>query len=626
MLRYIFKVLVWYFTPKSRRGQFPKRPLFDLTRTLVAVMVVGVLFSSVVAYRERVRVYDGNLDLNTFWELVEAQEVISVDFSSKPVVKVYTEDAVYSLVHPDYLGFRKEIMERGIPVRYVVSTPVEAFVATLAEVAALSIVLIIGVVIMRTVLQNNELKAVRASNIPVTFDDVRGMTETKKEVMFAVEQLRNRAVLKALGARPVRGILFEGPPGTGKTLLAKAIAGEAGVPLISASGSDFIEMFVGVGAARIRKLWQQAEDSAPCVLFIDEIDAVGRNRGSNAQNIESNQTINALLQRMDGLGTRTDILVIGATNRKEDLDPALLRPGRFDRTIYVGPPRTLEDRMDICELYLSKLNVAPDVTPEKVAKLTVGMTGADIEQCLNDAALLVARQARDLAEAGEHIKSDAVLRRIITLKHIDEAITRHLLGGVATGHINERDRRTAAIHEAGHTVVCLDSGLDVLKVSITPYTTGAGGLTQSDEEATNFLYEEELRGRIRFLLGGLAAEEVLTGHHTTGVADDLNKASNLALQCVTCFGTVGLFNEEAVRDRAGYRGISDAVYAKAEELLQQEAQKAREVCLRHRQFLEGLVQRLLEDTTVLNLVPSDLKVPAQVVPLRDTDVSNLSQP
>lgn len=606
MIRYMLRLIVWSFTPKSRRGELPKRPPFDFTKSFVSVLVVLIIISAVLNYKEHIKVYTSSITLEAFWELVEAEEVTQVDFSPRPIVKIYTHDAVYSLVVPDYGRFRTDIMEKGIDVRYVTGTPIQAFTNTLAEMMFLVILLVLCSVILRTVMQNNNIKATKAKGVRVTFKDVRGMSETKEEVQFAVEQLRNREALRSIGARPVRGILFEGPPGTGKTLLAKAIAGEAGVPLISASGSDFIEMFVGVGAARVRKLWQQAEDSAPCVLFIDEIDAVGRQRGSNAQNLESNQTVNALLQRMDGLGTRTDILVIAATNRKEDLDSALLRPGRFDRTIYVGPPRTLADRMDICELYLSRISTSSEVTTEKVAKLAAGMTGADIEQCLNDAALLVAREARNLANAGDMEASSEALKQPVTLKHIDEAFTRHMLGGVATGHINERDRRLAAIHEAGHALLRLHSGVDVLKVSVTPYTSGAGGLTQTDIEETNFFTQDELRGRIRFVLGGLAAEDIVNGKHTTGVADDLKKASNLALQCVTSFGMTKLLNEEAVRDRVGLRGVTDEVLEKAEELLQEEAEKAREICEEHRDFLDYLVERLLSETTVLGLTPDDL--------------------
>lgn len=611
MIRFILKVLMWRVTPASRRGQFPKRPPIDVTKTFVSVMVVFTVLSAIFTFREQKKIYTGNITITQFWELVDEGEVTGVDFSYSPTLEIHTHGETYSLLNPNYDGFRKEVMEKDIPVRFVRGTPVEAFVNTLSNTLVLVILLTMSAVVLRTVMQSKNLKAERAKNTTVTFDDVRGMSETKEEVRFAVEQLRYRSVLRDIGARPVRGILFEGPPGTGKTLLAKAIAGEAGVPLLSASGSDFIEMYVGVGAARIRKLWQQAEDSAPCVLFIDEIDAIGRIRGSNSTNMESNQTINALLQRMDGLGTRTDILVIGATNRIEDLDPALIRPGRFDRTIHVGPPRSLADRIDICELYLSRLNLSEEVTAEKVAKLAAGMSGADIEQCLNDAALLVARQVRDSVNSGEDTDSE-VLISPVTLKHIDEAFTRHMLGGVATGHISEKDRRLAAIHEAGHTVVRLDSGVDVLKVSITPYTSGAGGLTQSDVDESVFLTQDDLRARIRFILGGLAAEKVFYGTHTTGVADDLKKASKLALQCVTCFGTDGLLNEEALRDNLGFRGISDGKLVKAEFLLQQEAKRARAVCEKHRDFLNSLVDRLLEETTILNLSPEVLKGPEGV--------------
>ncbi|GHU92620.1 hypothetical protein FACS1894208_00070 [Clostridia bacterium] len=607
MLKYFLKVIAWRLTPAKKRGELPARPPFDLVKTFTAVIIVFTVISAVMTYRENIKSYDGDLTLPAFWAMVESGDVSRVDISPSQTFKVHTKGGlIFTLINPYYPEFRKDMMDAGVALRYVSGTPLGALVSTLSSTMVLVVLLVVCVVVLRTTAQNNGVKAVRSKGINVTFDDVRGMSETKEEVRFAVEQIKYRETLKEIGARPVKGILFEGPPGTGKTLLAKAIAGEAGVPLISASGSDFIEMFVGVGAARIRKLWQQAEDSAPCVLFIDEIDAVGRQRGSNAQNMESNQTINALLQRMDGLGTRTDILVIGATNRKEDLDAALLRPGRFDRVIYVGPPQTQADRADICDLYLSKLKLAEDVTADRVARLAVGMTGADIAQCLNDAVLLVAREARDLANDGRKEDSDAAINKPVTLAHIDAAVTRHLLGGVATGHASEDDRKLAAVHEAGHAIVRLASGVGVLKVSVTPYTSGAGGLTQSDTEDSRFLSDGELRGRIRFILGGLAAEDVVFGSHSTGVADDLKKASEAAMQYATCFGAGALLNEEALRDVVGFRGVTDGKLEKAEQVLQEEAAQARELCVKFRDRLDYLVECLLAETTVMGLTPEFL--------------------
>jgi cell division protease FtsH len=511
------------------------------------------------------------------------------------------------MLHPAYPDFRRDIMSAGVDVRFVSGTVLSALATTLSSVLFIVVLLVLCVVVLRSAVQTHTLKAVRARDNGVTFDNVRGMSETKDEVRFAVEQLQHLSALKAVGARPVKGLLFEGPPGTGKTLIAKAIAGEAGVPLISASGSDFIEMFVGVGAARIRRLWQQAEESAPCVLFIDEIDAVGRQRGSNASLSENNQTINALLQRMDGLGTRGDVLVIGATNRREDIDPALLRPGRFDRIVHVGPPLTQADREDICDLYLSKLNLAEDVTVEKVARLVRGMTGADIAQCLNDAALLAAREARDRVRVATHAqRGDAGEICPVTIFHIDAAITRHLLGGVATVHASERDREIAAVHEAGHAIVRLSAGMNVLKVSITPYTTGAGGITQADTDEAQFLSDYELRGRLRFILGGLAAEDIVFGSHTTGVADDLKKASELALQYVNCFGMDSLLNEQAIHDKVGFRGVTEGKLSEAEGVLRAEVTNARNVCAECREKLDLLASRLLNETTVLNLTPKFL--------------------
>ena len=610
MLKYIFKMLIWRLTPESKRGDVPARPVIDSIKVFTKAIIFFAILSAALTYHQNIKIVEGEISLSEFWAYMEAEEVEAVIFGAGDIQLVQVEmhsGKTLSVLNPLYPEFRKDVMDTGVPVRYASGTPLSALVDTLTTVIVLVVLLVVCVVMLRTVAQSNELKAQRGKDSGITFNDVRGMSETKEEVRFAVEQLKNRAILKEMGARPVKGILFEGPPGTGKTLLAKAIAGEAGVPLISASGSDFIEMFVGVGAARIRRLWQQAEDSAPCVLFIDEIDAVGRARGINTHNMENNQTINALLQRMDGLGTRSDVMVIGATNRKEDLDPALMRPGRFDRTVYIGAPRTHEDRVDICDLYLSRLNLMDGVTADNVAKLTAGMTGADIAQCLNDAALIAAREADVISEEKNDSKDGKGGRVVpVTLKHIDSAITRHLLGGVATGHITESDRRLAAVHEAGHAIVRLSSGVEVLKVSVTPYTSGAGGLTQSDIEETMFLSQQELLDRLCFVMGGLASECVVNGSHSTGVADDLKKASELALRYVTCFGAEGLLNEEALKDMVGFRGMSDGKLKKAEEVMQREAQRAKDICTEHRSKLDLLVRRLLEETTVLNLVPGFL--------------------
>ena len=608
MLKYILKLFIWRLTPVKKRGAIPLRPPFDFIKSFTMAIVFFAILAAVMTYTNHIKVYTGELNFNDFWKYVEEDKVTRVELGSSQLFMVhFTDGTKQSMLSPNYPDFRREMMEAGLEVRFVSGTMTEALLITLTSTMFTVVLLVICCVLLRTVMQTSSMKAEKAKERTVTFDDVRGMSETKEELRFAVEQLRHLGALSDIGARPVKGILLEGPPGVGKTLLAKAIAGEAGVPLISASGSDFIEMFVGVGAARVRKLWQQAIDSSPCVLFIDEIDAVGRQRGANMQNMESNQTINALLQRMDGLGKRADILVIGATNRKEDLDQALLRPGRFDRVIYVGPPRSQADREDICDLYLSKIKIAKDVTVAKVAKLTAGMTGADIAQCLNDAVLLVAREARNLAEQGDSKASDAALNQPVTLAHIDQAVTRHLLGGVATGHISEAGRKLAAYHEAGHAVVRLSQGIDILKVSVTPYTTGAGGLTQTDTDDEPFLSKDMLLDRIRFILGGMAAEQMIFGQHSTGVSSDVNKASVAALEYVNTFGMSGILNEGALRDLVGFRGITDEKLKQAESVLQSELAKTSEICEKYKHKVIELAERLLAETTILNLTPDFLQ-------------------
>jgi cell division protease FtsH len=602
MFKFILKVILWRLTPSKKRGQAPTRPAFDLIRTFVYFSVVVVVVASVLTFHDNIRIVDGEITLAMLRELVEAERVERVVFGLEngQLLRVELFDGgVHTIMNPNYPDFRRELMESGVDIRFTSGNLIQAITTTITAMLFTLILLVICAVLLRTVVHTNQVKAVRARDVGITFSDIRGMSETKEEMRFAVEQLQNVGLLRSVGIKPVKGILLEGPPGTGKTLLAKAIAGEAGVPLISASGADFIEMFVGVGAARIRRLWMQAIDSAPCVLFIDEIDAVGRTRGANSPNMESNQTINALLQKMDGLGSRTDILVIGATNRKEDLDAALTRPGRFDRTIHVGAPRTPADTADICELYLSKIQTDICVTPERVAKMMVGMTGAEIAQCINDAALLVMREIRD---AG----GDAVARDV-TLLDLDKAVTRHLLGGVATEHATERDIKTAAVHEAGHAIMCLVTGVDVLKVSITPFTSGAGGVTQSAQPENKLLTAAEVEDKILFLLGGYAAEKQILGQRSVGASDDLQKVSELALQLVLCFGAGGqLLSEIALQKVLGYRGVSDEALARAERILQEINTKAEAYCEQYESKLNELAERLLNETTVLDLTPAFL--------------------
>ncbi len=361
----------------------------------------------------------------------------------------------------------------------------------------------------------------------ITFDDVAGVDEAKVELQEIVDFLQNAQKYIVLGAKIPKGVLLVGPPGTGKTLLAKAIAGEAGVPFFSISGSEFIEMFVGVGASRVRDLFNQAKKEAPCIVFIDELDALGKSRASAGSFIGSNdereQTLNQLLAEMDGFEPNAGVILLAATNRPEVLDPALLRPGRFDRRIVVDRPDKL-GRLAILEVHARNVKLAQDVDLKKLAARTPGFAGADLANLINEAALLAARQNLSA----------------VTMADFNEAIERILTGLEKKSRVlNEIEKKTVAYHEVGHAIIgSLMPGTDTVeKISIVPRGVGALGYTlQLPEEDRFLMIEDEIRGRIATLLGGRAAEELIFGKVSTGASDDIQKATDLAERFVTLYG------------------------------------------------------------------------------------------
>ncbi|NLC45427.1 MAG: ATP-dependent zinc metalloprotease FtsH [Clostridiales bacterium] len=358
----------------------------------------------------------------------------------------------------------------------------------------------------------------------ITFDNVAGADEEKDELKEIVEFLKNPRKFIELGARIPKGVLLVGPPGTGKTLLAKAVSGEAGVPFFSISGSDFVEMFVGVGASRVRDLFEQAKKSSPCIVFIDEIDAVGRHRGAGmgGGHDEREQTLNQLLVEMDGFAINEGIIILAATNRPDILDPALLRPGRFDRRVVVGVP-DVKGREEIIIVHSRGKPLAKEVDLKVLAKRTPGFTGADIENMLNEAAILAAR--RDLKEIG--------------MGEMEEAITRVLAGPEKKSRIvTEKDKKLVAYHEAGHAVVAklLPNADPVHQVSIVPRGQAGGYTLTLPKEDKNYISRSELEDEITMLLGGRVAEHLVLNDISTGASNDIQRASQIARKMVTEYG------------------------------------------------------------------------------------------
>jgi len=358
----------------------------------------------------------------------------------------------------------------------------------------------------------------------VTFKDVAGLKEEKEEVRELIDFLKNPKKFQKLGARIPKGVLLVGPPGTGKTLLAKAVAGEANVPFYYISGSDFVELFVGVGASRVRDMFKQAKHNAPCLIFIDEIDAVGRQRGTGlgGGHDEREQTLNQLLTEMDGFGANEGIIIIAATNRADVLDPALLRPGRFDRQVTVNLP-DIKGREEILAVHARNKTLAPTVTLNNLAKRTPGFSGADLENLLNEAALLAVRRNKD----------------VITMSEVDEATDRVLMGPAKVSKkYTEHEKKLVAYHEAGHVVLGLklDDANDVQKVTIIPRSYAGGYAMMIPKEEKYTSTKKELLERITGLLGGRVSEELNFGEITTGAHNDFEKATKIARSMVTEYG------------------------------------------------------------------------------------------
>ena len=435
-----------------------------------------------------------------------------------------------------------------------------------------------------------------------TFEDVAGVDEAEAELVEVVDFLKNPQKYQALGARIPRGVLLVGPPGTGKTLLAKAVAGEAGVPFFSLSGSEFVEMFVGLGAARMRDLFEQAKLRAPCIVFIDELDAIGKSRGGMAAfatHDEREQTLNQLLVEIDGFDSTKGVILMGATNRPEVLDPALLRAGRFDRQVLVDRP-DVRGREAILKVHAKKLRFGSEVDLRIIAQRTPGMVGADLERVVNEAALAAARRES----------------QTVTGHDFEEAVDRQQLGLKKQGSVmSEDEKRRVAYHEGGHTLVALSvrHADPVHRVTIIPRSIGALGVTlQLPAEERYLMTREQLLDRLAVMMGGRAAEELCCGDLSTGAANDLERATETARQMVSRFGMsaslgpVTFGRTSALRFMPGAVGeernfseeTARAIDAEVRSILEEQYARARRILERRREALEAIAKRLLDVETL----------------------------
>ena len=443
-------------------------------------------------------------------------------------------------------------------------------------------------------------KLMGEGNVKVSFKDVAGAEEAKQELEEVVEFLKDPGKFTTIGAKIPKGVLLAGPPGTGKTLLAKAVAGEAGVPFFTISGSDFVEMFVGVGASRVRDLFTQAKKNAPCIIFIDEIDAVGRQRGAGlgGGHDEREQTLNQLLVEMDGFGANEGIITIAATNRPDILDPALLRPGRFDRQVIVGRP-DLRGREAILKVHARNKPLADDVDLKTIAKKTPGFTGADLSNLLNEAALLAAR----------------LNKKVITMAEVEEASEKVSMGPERRSHIvSDKDRKLTAYHESGHAIVAhlLPHADPVHKVTIIPRGAAGGYTMMLPTEEQNYKTKSQLLADIRVALGGRVAEALILDEISTGASGDLQSVTNTARAMVTRWGMSDelgpiVFGEQQEQVFLGKnlgheRNYSEEIAAKIDaeihRIVEEAYKDVTKLLSDNEKFLHDMANALLEEETI----------------------------
>jgi len=504
----------------------------------------------------------------------------------------------------------KDLVDHGVKVQFEKEEPSPFWSSALMTVLPMIFLLVMFYLFMRQLqagggkamsFGKSRARLLNESQNKVTFADVAGIDEAKDEVEEIIAFLKDPKKFQKLGGRIPKGVLMMGPPGTGKTLLARAIAGEAGVPFFSISGSDFVEMFVGVGASRVRDLFEQGKKHAPCIIFIDEIDAVGRHRGAGlgGGHDEREQTLNQLLVEMDGFESNEGVIIIAATNRPDVLDPAILRPGRFDRRIVVPRP-DVRGREGILRVHTKKVPLAPDVDLEVIARGAPGFVGADLENLVNEAALLAARQDKDA----------------VSMQDFEMAKDKVLMGTERRSMVmSESERRTAAWHESGHTLVgkFVIGNDEVHKVSIIPRGAALGVTQFLPTEDRHLMTREQALARIAMALGGRTAEEIVFGEITTGAADDIRRATQIARSMVCEVGmseklgpvaygekeeSVFLGRDFAQRHQDYSERTAVAIDEEITRIVAEQHQVAHKVLMQHRRQLDALAQALLERETL----------------------------
>ncbi len=479
-------------------------------------------------------------------------------------------------------GNEIELIQKPKSIITQISNVIITFLPT-----ALMIILIIMIVKMQGLGEKGKIYDDTERKTKIKFDDVAGLDEEKEELIEIVEFLKRPEKFAKMGAKVPRGVLLYGKPGTGKTLIAKAIAGEADVPFISMSGSEFIEMFAGLGASRVRKLFEKARKVAPCIVFIDEIDAIGARRSTNSgAETENNQTLNQLLVEMDGFSSEETIIVLAATNRPEMLDKALLRPGRFDRQITIPTP-DLKGRLEILKIHAKEKRLAEDVNLESIAEDTAGYTGAELANILNEAAIIATKRQH------EEIENEDV----------EEAVKKVTVGLEKRARvISEKDKKLTAYHEAGHAVVSryLPTQTDVKEVSIIPRGVAGGYTMYKSDEDKYYISKTEMQEKLIALLGGRAAEKLVLDDISTGASNDIEVATKIARDMVTKYGMSDTLGPIDFQGKEPYEmqmfgeNIGDKIGEEVKQLIDIAYRNAQELLKQHRDKLDAIAQALLE--------------------------------
>ena len=545
-----------------------------------------------------------------FMEDAKAGKIARVDVKGREITVTPKQGQKFVLTSPGDLWMVEDLRKSGVQVYGTPEEEPSLFMTLLISWFPMLLLIGVWIFFMRQMqgggkggafsFGKSKARMLDQTNNKVTFKDVAGCDEAKQDVQEIVDFLRDPSKFQRLGGRIPRGILLVGSPGTGKTLLAKAIAGEAKVPFFSISGSDFVEMFVGVGAARVRDMFENAKKNSPCIIFIDEIDAVGRQRGAGlgGGNDEREQTLNQMLVEMDGFETGTNVIVIAATNRPDVLDPALLRPGRFDRQVVVPLP-DVRGREQILNVHIKKVPVGRDVDPEVIARGTPGMSGADLANLVNEAALFAARRDAKLVE----------------MVDFEQAKDKILMGAERRSMVmSEDEKKTTAYHESGHAVVAwlLPKSDPVHKVTIVPRGR-ALGVTMQLPEKDRFNYDDVyMRSRLAILFAGRAAEEVFLGQKTTGASNDFERATQLARDMVTRYGMTDAMGVMVYAENEGevFLGRSvtrtthvseatqQAIDKEVRRILEEEYFRAKKMLEENREHIELMVECLMKWETI----------------------------